>query len=556
MSETNQRTDRTSGDRERLGPAADGEERRPVGAPVNPFVYWTALGLILAFSIVGIVWTDAVGNLASAALDRLVGMFGWLYILAASGFVAFALFIAGSRYGRIPLGREDERPEFSTISWIAMMFAAGMGVGLIFYGAGEPIAHLTNPPPGTGANSGSVDAARASMRFTFFHWGVHPWGIYSIVGLALAYASYRRGWGNLFSSAFIPLLGQRANSRPGNVINIFAIVVTKFGSATSLGLATLQMAAGISIVFGVASSTLLQLLIILVLTVIFVFTAVSGVARGIKWLSNLNLGLAVVLALFLFAVGPTVFILNVGVRSVGDYLYNLLPMSFHTAAYGGGQAWLSTWTIFFWAWWISWALHVGTFLARVSRGRTVREFIGGVVLAPTLGSMVWFAILGGAAQHLQLTGQGNLDQAYQQQGVEGTLFATLAQYPLFTVTALVTIILVAVFFITGANAGALVLSILSSYGSTRPKASVVVVWGSLTGLVAAVLLLVGGLRAIETFVILAASPFVLVMIGLCFSLYKGMRDDPLRTQRPGPRGTRAERKMYEREAEAGRREIE
>lgn len=526
------------------------------GNKVDPFVYWTALVVILAFSLVGILWTDTVGQLANAALNRLVGMFGWLYILAATGFVLFSLFLAFSRYGRIPLGTEGEKPEFSTVSWIAMMFAAGMGIGLIFYGVGEPIAHLVNPPPDTGVQANTPAAAQVAMRYTFFHWGVHPWGIYSVVGLALAYASYRRGWGNLFSSAFIPLLGDRANSRAGNSLNIFAIVVTKFGSATSLGLGTLQMAAGLAIVFGLSRSTFIQMAIIVVLTVIFVFTAVSGVSRGIKWLSNANMVLAVALALFLFALGPTVFILNGLVRSAGDYVYNLLPMALHTAAYGGGESWLSTWTIFFWAWWVSWALHVGTFLARVSRGRTIREFVLGVILGPSLGSMVWFAILGGTAQQLQLSGQANLGATYQQQGLPATLFTTLQQYPAFTVVGLLTIVLIAIFFITGANAGALVLSILSSRGSTNPKTSVVVVWGSLTGLVAAVLLMVGGLHAIETFVILAASPFLIVMIGLCVSLFRGVRNDPLRLQRPGPKGSREERAQYEREALAGRREFE
>lgn len=518
----------------------------PKDKPVDHTVFWPALCLILVFVVLGAAFPDSTGRIATTALNWVMANFGWGFILGVAGFVAFTLLLAFSRYGRIPLGKSGEEPDFSTVSWIALMFGAGMGVGLVFYGVAEPISHLAEGVPGSGAQAGTKDAARVAMRYSFFHWGIQPWAIYSVVGLALAYSTYRKGRGNLLSAPFTPVIGD-PEGRVGKAINIFAIVVTKFGSATSLGLAGLEMAAGVSYVFGIEPTNTVAIIIIIVMTVIFVVTAISGVERGMKHASNLNLVLAFLLMLFIFAVGPTVFILDAFARSTGDYLTHFLTMTFHTAGFSGPDtlSWLQTWTVFYWAWWISWALHVGTFLARVSRGRTIRQFVAGVVVVPTIGSMVWFSILGGAGMHLQLTGQKDIAGAGDQ---ADKLFSMLSSYPGFTVIGILAIILVAVFFITGADTGAIVLGMLSSHGIPEPRRSVSIVWGAMTGVVAIVLIFVGGLGAIQTFVILAASPFIIVMAGMAISFYADLRHDPLRQQIIPPVRSHAPDPMEERDA--------
>jgi len=497
--------------------------------PVDPLIFCVALGLILVFVVLGAIYPDETGSIATTALNWVIAKFGWLFILAVAFFVAFTLFLALSRYGRIPLGKAGEKPEFATISWIALMFGGGMGVGLVFFGVAEPISHLTSPPPGEGVKSGSLDAARVALQYSFFHWGIQPWAIYSVVGLALAYSTYRMGRGNLLSSPFTPMLGNPENLG-GKIINIFAIVVTKFGSGTSLGLAGLEIAAGISYVFGIKPTNTVTVWVILIMTALFVVTAISGVAKGMKYASNLNLALASVLMMFILAVGPTVFILNVFGRSTGDYLTNFITMTFHTAGFSGSDtvSWLSQWTIFYWAWWISWALHVGTFLARVSRGRTIREFVACAVVAPTLGSFVWFAIIGGAGLQQQLTGQTDIAGAQADGGEAAAFFSMLQGYPWFTATGILAIGLVAIFFITGADTGAIVLGTLSSHGIDEPRRLISAIWGSSTAAVAIVLILVGGIDAIQTFVILAATPFMLIMGAMAIVFFMELRHDPLR----------------------------
>src|SRR5699024_1974354 len=406
-----------------------------------------------------------------------------------------------------------------------------MGVGLVFYGVAEPMTHLMEPVPGSGTEAGSDAAARDALQYSFFHWGVQPWTIYSIVGLALAYSTYRMGRGNLLSAPFAPIIGDPEGGW-GKVINIFAIVVTKFGSAVSLGLAGLEMAAGFSFIFDIDPTNNVAVTIILVMTVVFVILAVSGIEKGMKWASNANLVIAFLLMMFIFLVGPTVLILDQFARSSGDFVTNFITMTFHTAGFGDSElvSWLSDWTIFYWAWWVSWALHVGTFLARVSKGRTIRQFVAGVVLVPTIGSMVWYSILGGAAMNLQQTGQQDIAAKQDSGGAPAALFSMLQAYPGFTVVGLVTILLIAIFFITGADTGAVVLGMLSSHGIPNPRHTVSAIWGASSAAVAIVLLYVGGLDAIQTFVILAASPFILVMIMMTLAFYKDLRRDPLRQQ--------------------------
>jgi choline/carnitine/betaine transport len=491
----------------------------------------TAL-LTLAFVVWGAVATDSLTDVSSTALTWVMKDGGWGFVLAASGFVVFALWLAFSRYGRITLGREGEEPEFRTSSWVAMMFSAGMGIGLMFYGVNEPLTHFAEPPPGTHpADAG--DRMDVAMATTLFHWTLHPWAIYAVVGLAIAYSAFRRGRRQTISAVFTPLIGERhANGTTGRVIDILAILATLFGSAASLGLGALQIGSGFQEVDWIdgKAGTGLLIAIIAVLTVCFIFSAVSGVEKGIQWLSNTNMVLAALLVVFVFAAGPTILSLDLLPTSIGSYFEQLPHMAARTAASGGKDvsSWLSSWTVFYWAWWISWTPFVGMFIARISRGRTIRQFVGGVILVPSVVSLVWFAVFGGAAMNLQRTGSNITDEST----AEGQLFAVLREYPIASVTSIVVMILVAIFFVSGADAASIVMGTLSQKGTLDPTRPVVVFWGVLTGAVAAIMLLVGSgggsaLTGLQNLTILVAVPFVVVMVGLCWALLKDLRRDKL-----------------------------
>jgi glycine betaine transporter len=505
--------------------------RRGIGSTIDPGVFWVSLVISVLFVLWGVLFTDNLAAVASAVLGYLIASFGWVFILASFGFLVFVLYLAFSRYGRIKLGRDDDEPEFRTVSWVAMMFSAGMGIGLMFFGVAEPISHLTAPPHGL-AKAGTEQAAEVAMEYSYFHWALHPWAMYAVVGLALAYFTFRKGKPNLISSAFRPLLGDRVEGPAGKTIDILAIFATLFGSATSLGLGALQINGGLEYIWSVPNSTAVAIVIIAVMTALFVVSAVTGVHRGIQWLSNTNMVLALILVLFLFVLGPTVFILNTFVESLGGYLANLIPMSFRSGAFSS-DSWLASWTIFYWAWWISWTPFVGTFIARISRGRTIREFVIGVLLIPSVVSFVWFAVLGGTAINLELRGVGNIADAVSQ-GPEVALFATLNQFPLATVMSLLAVILVALFFISGADAASVVMGMLSSRGTLDPRGLIVIIWGVLTGAAAAICLLARGLEGLQTAAIISAAPFVLVMIGLCWSLFKELRGEALPGVAPEP----------------------
>ncbi|TWD83932.1 choline/carnitine/betaine transport [Kribbella amoyensis] len=494
-------------------------------------VVFGVTGLIaLAFVVWGFVDSAGLGSASGSALTWVESNTGWLFVLLASGFVVYVLWLAAGRYGRIPLGADDEQPEFKTVSWVAMMFSAGMGIGLMFYGVSEPLTHFTAPPPGT-VEAGSSQALETAMATTLFHWTLHPWAIYAVVGLAIAYGTFRRGRSQLISSAFAPLLGRRTEGPIGKLIDGLAIFATLFGSAASLGLGALQIGSGVQILgwLDKAGNGLL-VAVIAILTAAFVASAVSGVAKGIQWLSNINMVLAVVLAVFVFVVGPTVLILNLVPTAIGDYFRDLADMAARTEASGGDAMaeWLSGWTVFYWAWWISWTPFVGMFIARISRGRTIRQFVTGVLLVPSLVSLLWFCIFGGAAIHTQRTGTDLAGQST----AEGQLFGLLDQLPLTSITTILVVVLVAIFFVSGADAASIVMGTLSERGAIEPKKPLVIFWGVLTGAVAAVMLLVGGggeeaLAGLRDLTIVAALPFALVMVGLAVALAKDLRTDPL-----------------------------
>ncbi|WGW10756.1 BCCT family transporter [Saxibacter everestensis] len=497
---------------------------------------WVVFGvtgvIAIAFVIWGFMSTGSLSASSGGAQSWVIKNGGWFFVAAASLFVIFVIWLAASKYGKIPLGADTEKPEFKTVSWIAMMFSAGMGIGLMFFGVAEPLSHYASPPPGT--TEAQTDAAlQTAMATTMFHWGLHPWAIYAVVGIAIAYGTFRKGRPQLISAAFFPLLGKKSEGAIGRVIDILAIFATLFGSAASLGLGALQIAGGIQF-NGWAGEvgTPILVIIIAILTMAFVASAVSGVAKGIQWLSNINMVLALVLAVFVFVVGPTLLILNLLPTALGDYFDQMMEMASRTGASGGSEmdAWLSSWTVFYWAWWISWTPFVGMFIARISRGRTIRQFVTGVLLVPTLVSLVWFAVFGGAA----IDTQRKFGDLVPEGGVDSNtaLFQMLDHFPLAGVTTVLVMLLVAIFFVSGADAASIVMGSLSERGNIEPRRATVVFWGVLMGAVAAIMLIVGGgggdaLNGLQALTTVVSLPFVVVMVLLCVALYKELSKDPI-----------------------------
>ena len=516
---------------------------------LDRWVFGIAAVLAVAFVAWGFISPAGLGAVADVLLAGTMNRFGWLFVIAAAFFTIFVVIVAVSRFGRIPLGKDDEQPQFRTSSWIAMMFATGMGIGLVFYGVGEPLFFYMSPPPGT-VDGSSTEAMGVAMGQTLFHWTLFPWAMYAIVGLGVAYGAFRLGRAQTFAAMFTPLFGERAvNGAGGRLINILAILATLFGSACSLGLGALQIGGGIEsagILSDVTSPILV--LIIAILTAAFVASAVSGVERGIQWLSNINMVLAVILALIVFIGGPTLFILNAIPSSVGAFIEQLPTMASRTAADGGQSVsdWLSTWTVFYWAWWVSWSPFVGLFIARISRGRTIRQFVTGVLLVPSVISLLWFAIFGGGAIGIQERaerGEGTVEALATI--VDGApdinfdliLFDMLGALPLpgavSVILMIVTVILIAIFFVTGADSASIVMGALSENGAEEPTRRSVIFWGTATGGVAAVMLLAGGsepaeaLNGLKNITIVSALPFVIVMLLLCVAIWKDLSQDPL-----------------------------
>jgi len=505
------------------GPAT-GRERNDVGTrpvpakpPVERWVFWPAAGIVLAFVAVALIAPRATEDAFGAVQGWIVRDFGWYYVIAAAAFVVFAIWIGFSRFGDIVLGQDDEKPEFSTLSWLSLLFAAGMGIGLVFYGVAEPLSHFASPRPGV---TGDDDAlAQQALTQTFLHWGLHAWAIYVVVGLALAYAIHRRSRPVSIRWALEPLLGKRVVGGWGNLIDVLALIGTLFGVATSLGLGVLQIGSGLEYT-GVADNTRgLQIGLIVVVTLIAIGSLLSGVGKGMKILSNINLGLAAVLLVFVLFVGPTQFLLGEFVQSIGQYVQGFVGLAFDTSAFAGkaGQDWQGAWTTFYWGWWMSWAPFVGIFIARISRGRTVRQFVLGVLFVPTLLTFLWFAIMGGTALYDQLHGTGDLVGADGSVSVEQVLFQLLGAMPAGSVLVIGAIILIGVFFVTSADSGALVMGMIATGGQIEPKNWIRVFFAGVTALVAVALLLAGGLNALKTAAITTALPFSIVMVLMCWS---------------------------------------
>jgi len=484
-------------------------------------VFLLSAGIILFFIGFGVTRPDLLDAGSSAVHAAILDNFSWLYLISVFFFLVFALALALSRYGTIKLGYDAERPQYGFFGWIAMLFAAGMGIGLLFWGVSEPLVHFLQPPPFIDA--ASPDAAAFAMRYAFFHWGIHPWAIYTIVSLSIAYFSFRRGMPALISSCFYPVLGERIYGAAGKMVDVLAVFATVFGTATSLGFGALQIHSGLTHLYGLSSAISVTIGIILIATALFMASAILGVEKGVQVLSKFNIVLATVLLFLVLALGSPPYVLNVFASTLGGYINNIIDLSLQSYPFAGFE-WSRDWTVFYWAWWISWSPFVGLFIARISRGRTIREFVLTVLTVPTLFTFVWFTIFGGSALHLELE-EGAGIAAVAGEDVSLALFAFLEHYPFAGILSLAAILLLIVFFVTSADSATVVLGSLTSGGGLVVPNYKKVVWGLSLSAVAIVLLLTGGLDALQVIAITAAFPFMLVMIGLCYTLAIGLSQE-------------------------------
>lgn len=481
---------------------------------------FVSAGLILAIVLWGVVSPASLGSVFDTALAVITRDFGWFYLWVVLGLVVMALVLAFGRHGQLKLGGEDDEPAFSRGAWFSMLFAAGMGIGLVFWGVAEPISHYGAPPPGIAA--GTPEAANAAMRYSFFHWGLHPWAVYSMVALAIAFFQFRRGGAALVSTA-VESLPWAPVRRLGPAANVLAVIATAFGVAASLGMGALQINSGLAAVAGVPVSTASQVVIIGVTTALFLASALSGLGRGIKWLSSANLVMAALLALAVFLLGPTVAIIDTFTTTLGSYASELVRMSLRMTPFRD-SGWVGGWTVFYWAWWLSWSPFVGLFIARISRGRTIREFVLGTVLVPTLAAFVWFSVFGGTALHMEIMQGVPMAEAVKAD-VAGALFALFDALPAGTLMAAVATVLVLVFFVTSGDSAVLVLGTMCTGGQADPSARVKVVWGLLVSGMAVVLLLAGGVKAVQTATIVFALPFAAVVVLMAVALWRGVQED-------------------------------
>jgi len=495
-----------------------------------PWVFWPSAVIVLSFVGATLLAPEQMTVGIGLVQQAIITNFSWWYALVALFFVLFCGYLAFSRKGDITLGKPDEKPEFSTLSWFSLLFAAGMGIGLVFFGMTEPLMHFTSPRPDVAAaNPTQAEAAQSALATTFLHWGLQPWAIYAVVGVAVALAIHRRGRPLALRWAFEPLIGERrVRGGWGHLIDNIALIGTVFGVATSLGLGVTQMSAGLR-ALGIVpeDSPWLEYAMIGAVTCVVLYTVVSGVERGMKWLSNTNLILAAGLLLFIAIVGPTAFLFKEMVQSLGSYMQYFFANSLNVSAFYGaeGDAWQAGWSAYYWGWWMSWTPFVGIFIARISRGRTVREFIAGVLLVPTLVCVVWFGILGGTAIFLETTRPAGYTSVVGADGAidsNTALFQVLEQLPAGMMLVVGAIILSGIFFITSADSGSLVMGMLATGGDVNPKATVKIFFAIATSLMAAALLAAGGLSAIQVLAITIGLPFSVLMLLICLATFRSL----------------------------------
>ncbi|CDO03968.1 glycine betaine transporter OpuD [Oceanobacillus picturae] len=484
-------------------------------------VFWYALAICIAVVIWGSVSPGKLESLTSSVTTFISVNFGWYYLLIVMLMLIFCVYLIFSKYGKVKLGKEKDKPEFSLPSWFAMLFSAGMGMGLVFWTTAEPISHafLTTP----GAEPGTEQAIKDGLKYSFFHWGVHAWAVYGIVALVLAYFKFHRDSPGLISATLVPLFGEKAmEGIAGKLIDTLAVVATVIGVAATLGFGSGQITGGLSFLFGTPNTFSVQIIVLIVATILFIVSAWSGIGRGIKYLSNINMGLAFVLLLILFIVGPTLYILNMFTNTLGNYISDFFDMSLRLAPLDNdNRGWINAWTIFYWAWWVSWAPFVGIFIARISKGRTVKEFMLGVLLVPALVCFIFFAVFGVSALNLEQNGIAEISAL----SLETSTFGVLAEYPLGTLMSIITLFVVAIFFITSADSATFVLGMLSTNGLLNPANSVKIMWGLMQSAVAAIIVYFGGTQGLQNMLIIAALPFSIVILLMGASFFKAAHSE-------------------------------
>ncbi|SDS12233.1 BCCT family transporter [Christiangramia echinicola] len=501
------------------------EKKSIFGLEVNGPVFFTSVIFIIISIALTLIFKEGAESFFVDLQTKVASNADWFFILSINIFLIFLIYLAFSKFGNLKIGGPKAKTEFKTVSWFAMLFSAGMGIGLLFFGVGEPVMHFNSPPT---AEAGTAAAATEAMNFTFLHWGFHAWAVYALVGLSLAYFTYSRGLPLTIRSIFYPFLGDRIYGKTGDIIDIFAVLATLFGLATSLGFGVQQIASGLNHVFGISAGIQTQVLLIAGVTLIATGSVVLGVDKGVKVLSEWNMRIAVVLLVLALILGPTIFIFRSFVENTGSYLYNFLEISTWSETYNGGT-WQNDWTVFYWGWWIGWSPFVGMFIARISKGRTIREFILGVLLVPSLVTFFWMSAFGSTAIQQIMSGNDVLSNAVNND-IATALFVFFQDYPLAMVINIVAILLIAGFFITSSDSGSLVIDSLTSGGKIDAPVGQRIFWAVTEGTVAAVLLIGGGLQALQTATIVTGLPFAVILLVMCYSLYKGLKEDTKRME--------------------------
>ncbi|WP_414075957.1 BCCT family transporter [Staphylococcus pseudintermedius] len=481
-------------------------------------VFWISLLLCSLFVLVGAIFPKQMEETTQSITTWIGQNFSWYYLLLLLAIFLICVYLLFSRYSQITLGEEGEAPEFSLKSWFAMLFSAGMGIGLVFWTTAEPISHAYTATPIHQA--GTQAAIDDSLQFAFFHWGIHAWAVYAIVALAFAYFNFHKGYPGLVSATLTPLFGEKQMQGPlGKLLDILAVIATVTGVSATLGFGALQISEGLNFLFNIPANFTTQILIIIMATALFIWSTWSGLSKGIKMLSNINMILAFIVLVVVFIIGPTLYILNMFTNSLGHYIAHFFDMSLRLTINNPEKSqWIQNWTVFYWAWWISWAPFVGIFIARVSRGRTIKEFIIGVLFVPSLVCFIFFAVFGASAIYLQDNGIANI----AGEAIETATFATLEHFPLGFVMSIVTLVVVMIFFVTSADSATYVLGMLSTNGDNYPGSWVKVSWGIMLALFAFIMLLTGGTQAIQNLLIIAALPFSFVIIFMIWSLFKAL----------------------------------
>lgn len=482
--------------------------------------------IILVFVSSAIIFGKPFRDFFFELRNLLYDNVGWFFIITMNFLLVAAVLIASSKLGRIKIGGKHATTDFSNFAWYSMLFSAGMGIGLIFYGVAEPVQHFATPPIPV---EGDINAAKQAFKFTFLHYGLHPWAVYGMISLAFAFFTFNRKLPLTVSSLFAPLIGRRIHGGIGHTVNTLAVIACLFGLATTLGFGAQQVGSGLHFLFGIENTLTTQIIFIAISTTLAILSIVSGLDKGVKVLSIMNIRIAIVFMVLMLLMGPTVYILDSFIENVGLYAQNLLELGLYTEVYAETK-WQNNWTIFYWAWWIAWSPFVGIFIARISKGRTVREFLTGVVLLPTVFSFLWFTIFGSSALHLELNGIADIGSAVSSD-ISTALFEMLKHYPLASIMGAVGILLIISFFVTSSDSGSLVVDFITTGGKLDAPVGTRIFWGAVEGLLAIALLIGGGLSTLQTAVMLAALPFAIILVIMTFSLYIGLRHERLKDLR-------------------------